>query len=141
MNMELEHGQRLGHRLWMAFVALGAIGGLALVSEVRAQEPMTSGILDYVSPEDGTIRLRADQIASRPLIFYGMHSANVMTVSGRLARLEDLAPGMSVSLFFARHGKRKWIISRVVVADEEFGPGQIMSGLLWQREIRHDNGK
>jgi hypothetical protein len=88
---------------------------LAGVAPAKAQLPMSTGILDFVSPESGTLRIRSDQRGGRPLLFYRMNAANIMTEGGTLLTLADLEPGMPVSIFYINQGRRGWTVFKVVI--------------------------
>ncbi len=95
---------------------------LAGLAPAQAQLPMTSGTLDFVSPESGTLRIRSDQRGGRPVLFYGMNSANIMTEGGTLLTLADLEPGMPVSIFFVNQGRRGWAVLKVVTHEPQVRP-------------------
>lgn len=97
---------------------LPVLFSLATAAVLQAQEPVTTGVLDAVSQEAGTLRLRADQTAQKPILFYGMNAANITTVSGKLATLADLRPGTQLTIFYVQRGDR-WFISRVLIPDAE----------------------
>ena len=103
---------------------LGVWTGLLLagLASARAQLPMTTGTLDFVSPESGTLRIRSDQRGGRPVLFYGMNSANIMTEGGTLLTLADLEPGMPVSIFFVNQGRRGWAVLKVVTHEPQARP-------------------
>ncbi len=83
---------------------------------------MSTGVLDFVSLESGTLRIRSDQRGGRPLLFYGMNAANIMTEGGTLLTLADLEPGMPVSIFYINQGRRGWAVFKVVIHEPEERP-------------------
>jgi hypothetical protein len=92
---------------------------LALGSTLHAQSRVNTGILDLVSPEDGTLRLRCDQLGMRPVVFFGMNAANILGTDGSVLTVEDLSPGMSATFFYRRVGKNRWVVSKILVHEQE----------------------
>ncbi len=124
----------------------GAALGCSVLT-LQAQSPVVTGILDFVSPEDGTVRLRCDQLAMQPMVFVGMNAANIQSPDGGLLTVAHLSPGMSATFYFRRAGKKRWIISKVLVEEPapyyenfegyhscDFPPTRVIGRLgMWRR--------
>lgn len=78
-----------------------------------AQETVSTGTIQGVVPQVGTLTIRSDQ-TTRPLTFWGMDRANIFTADGQPAVVGDLVPGMRVTVQYAVQGKR-WLISKVIL--------------------------
>ncbi len=108
---------------------------LALICCAGAQlqaQPVITGVLDYVSPNSGTLRVRSEHGAYRPVMFYRMNSASIMTETGSLVTVADLAPGMEVTIYFSRYGQR-WAVSKVLIRD----PAPSNPGESWPVESEY----
>jgi hypothetical protein len=82
----------------------------------QAQTPVSTGIVQGVGKEDGTLMLRTDQPNAAPLTFYGMDKAKIETVTGKVGTLADISAGMSVTVHYAQQANR-WYVSRVLIPD------------------------
>src|SRR4051794_25279325 len=92
---------------------------LCAVTTLHAQTRVNTGILDFVSPEDGTIRLRCDQLGMRPIVFFGMNAANILATSGSVLTVEALSRGMTATFFYSRVDKKRWVVSKVLIQEDE----------------------
>ena len=88
------------------FVALSA----------HAQTPVSTGVVQAVGTQDGTLTLRANQPLAAPLVFHGMGKAKIETADGKVATLANLTPGLNVTVHYAQQDNR-WYVSRVVIPD------------------------
>ena len=93
-------------------------GGLALL---HGQGPVSTGLIQDISREDGILRLRPEQSGSGPIIYYGMDKADILTVGGKAAKLADITPGMQVSVFYKKQNDR-WVVSKVLIPDATTTP-------------------
>jgi len=93
-------------------------GGLALL---HGQGPVSTGLIQDISREDGILRLRPEQSGSGPIIYYGMDKADILTVGGKAAKLADITPGMQVSVFYTQQNDR-WVVSKVLIPDAPATP-------------------
>jgi len=84
--------------------------------DAKAQEPVSTGIIQGTVPKAGTLTLRSDQ-TTRPITFYGMDRANIFTADGKAATMADLQPGLQVTIQYAVQGDR-WYISKVVLPEQ-----------------------
>jgi hypothetical protein len=82
----------------------------------QAQTPVSTGVVQAVAQEEGTLTLRANQPLAAPLVFHGMNKAKIETVDGKVANLGALTPGLSVTVHYAQRDNR-WYVSRVVIPD------------------------
>ncbi len=96
------------------------------VTFLHAQGPVSTGTIQDVSREDGILRLRPEQSGSKPIIYYGMDKADIQTVAGKAAKLADIAPGMLVSVFYAKQNDR-WVVSKVLIPDAPVVPAVVGS--------------
>ncbi|MDB6172809.1 MAG: hypothetical protein JWL59_2120 [Chthoniobacteraceae bacterium] len=97
---------------------------LALGATTLHAQRVNTGILDFVSPDDGTVRLRCDQLGMRPVVFFGLNAANILGTNGSVLTVEDLSPGMSATFFYTRINKKRWVISKILVNEQEAYCGQ-----------------
>ncbi len=97
---------------------------LVLGATTLHAQRVNTGILDFVSPEDGTVRLRCSELGMRPIVFFGMNAANILGTNGSVLTVEDLAPGMSATFYYRRLDKKRWVISKILVEEQEAFCGQ-----------------
>ena len=102
--------------LLSVFTAI-AVQFLGSSIQLLAQDgPVTTGIIQEFSKENGTLTLRSEQSGVGTVTYHGMDKANVMTVAGKLGTAKDLASGMRVSVFYAKQGDRV-VVSKVLIPD------------------------
>ena len=78
--------------------------------------PILTGVVDFVDPEQGLLRVRCAQSGYQPRLLHGMENANFLTESGVAMTLADIQPGMQVTIQLGRRG-REWMIARVLLHD------------------------
>lgn len=77
-----------------------------------AQEPVSTGIVQGVAPTTGVLTIRSAE-TQRPITFYGMDKATI-TAGDKAAVINDIQPGMQVTVKYAVRGD-KWYISKVLL--------------------------
>jgi hypothetical protein len=92
------------------------VAACALGLSAQAQSPVSTGMIQAVAPQEGTMTLRTNQSLAAPLVFHGMNKAKIETVDGKVATLRDLTPGLNVTVHYAQQENR-WYVSRVVIPD------------------------
>ena len=99
-----------------ACLSSAILAALGCIATLNAQTPVSTGTIQAVGKEEGTLTLRANQALAAPLIFHGMDKAKIETASGKVATLADLAPGVSATVHYAQRDNR-WYVARVVIED------------------------
>jgi hypothetical protein len=103
----------------LAFVAVSVFSAWALPA--RAQDGrVTTGIVEAVSLENGTMTVRTDQ-TQRPMIFSGIGSAMLVNGRGGTPTLGDLKAGIPVTVRYAVRNKQ-WYVEKIVYGDEAAVP-------------------
>jgi hypothetical protein len=88
---------------------------------ICADGPMNSGLVQSLSKEHGTLTLRTEQGTAGSIVYHGMDKADILTASGKLAKMADISPGQRVSVFYGKRGGQ-WVVSRVLIADPTPAP-------------------
>jgi hypothetical protein len=81
---------------------------------LHAQTPVSTGVIQAVNQQEGTLTLRANQPLAAPLVFHGMSKAKIETTDGKVATLADLVAGASATVHYAQNENR-WYVSRVII--------------------------
>jgi len=93
-----------------------ALVWLGSITVSHAQEPVSTGTVLGLAPAAGTLTIRSDQTSSA-LTFYGMERANIFTSDGGVAVIDNVQPGMRVTVQYAVRGNR-WYISKVILPED-----------------------
>jgi hypothetical protein len=94
-----------------------AIAGLSVISISlsSAQETVSTGMVESVSPKEGTLTMLSDQTHG-DLTLHGLERANIFTADGKALQIVDLAQGQRVTIAYAVHDKQ-WFISKVILSE------------------------
>jgi len=101
----------------LTFLLTAACSLLGSAAFLLAQGPLSTGVIDNVSKENGTLVLRGDANQPAQIVYHGMDRAQIVTATGKAATLADLKPGLQATVFYAKQGDR-WVVSRVLIPDE-----------------------
>ena len=88
---------------------------------ICADGPMNSGLVQSLSKEHGTLTLRTEAGTTGSIVYYGMDKADILTASGKPAKIADISPGQRVSVFYGKRGDQ-WFVSRVLIPDPTPAP-------------------
>lgn len=94
----------------LMYTLVAALG--AGVSTARAQEPVTTGVVQEVIPKTGVLTIISDQ-QHKPVTFYGAGKSNIFSVDGSPAQLSDLERGKRVTVQYAER-KGVWYIEKIM---------------------------
>jgi len=92
--------------------SLAALATL-LVGNVVGQELVSTGIIAGLQPKEGTLTIRSDQ-TNGIVTFFGADKANIFTSDGQPYLLQNLKPGVKVTIQYAARGE-KWYISKMIL--------------------------
>jgi hypothetical protein len=81
---------------------------------------VTTGIVESVSLENGTMTVRTDQ-TQRPMIFSGIGAAMLVNGKGKPPTITDLKPGIPVTVRYASKNK-VWYVEKIIYGDETQTP-------------------
>jgi hypothetical protein len=97
-----------------SFFAALAATALSLSCAV-AQVPVSTGIVEGITPKDGALTILSDQTHGN-LSFYGLEKAPIFTADGKVLQLSDLLPGQRVTLEYAARDNRSYV-SKVILSE------------------------
>lgn len=86
--------------------------GTAMLADAQV---VTTGIVTAVESNTGLVTVRSDQ-TRRPMYFREMNRAKIMRSSGTPARLDDVWPGMRVTISYAQRAGR-WYVGHLAIPD------------------------
>jgi hypothetical protein len=101
------------NRCLTLFVSILAL--FCFSTSTQAQDLVFTGAVVGVSPDAGTMVLSNGPDLKMTLT--GLHQARIRAVDGRLFRLNNLRPGMRVSVAYLQQGQQR-VVSRILVPAE-----------------------
>jgi hypothetical protein len=118
-----------------SFFAALAATALSL-SCALAQQPVSTGIVEGITPKDGALTILSDQTHEN-LSFYGLEKATIFTADGKPLLLGDLLPGQRVTLEYAVRDNRSYVNNVILSEPRPEAPRDALSPAARER-IRHE---
>jgi hypothetical protein len=84
-----------------------------VAAPLQAQDPVHTGTVISVSPDQGTLTLRRTETGT-PVVYYGMKVANIMMNDGKVATIGNVTPGMMATVFYKLQGNQMFVSKMLI---------------------------